>query len=191
MTDFFTDLAAGNKQYARTHRRLPSGVPARGLAVVTCMDARIDPLRVLHLKLGDAVILRVAGAQIDETVLRNLSVAKAALHLDRVLVMAHTDCAVNKLTAEELRAASEGVEIRLAGRGERNPEEALNRDLDALLRAPALREILIAGAVYDVGTGRVRITRRHGTERSSPTAQGTRTAPRGTARPGSPGGPAT
>lgn len=169
MTDFFTDLAARNELYARAHRRLPSGVPARGLAVVTCMDARIDPLRVLHLKVGDAVILRVAGAHIDETVLRNLSVARAALHVDRVLVMAHTDCAANRLTAEDLRAAYEGVEVRLTGRGERNPEEALNRDLDTLLRAPALRGIPIAGAVFDVVTGRVRITRRHGNERSSST----------------------
>lgn len=171
MPDFFTDLAAGNDVYARTHRRLRSGDPARGLAVVTCMDARIDPLRVLRLKLGDAVILRVAGAQVDETVLRNLSVAKAALHVDRILVMPHTDCAANKLTAEELRAASEGVEIRLTGRGERNPEEALNRDLDRLLRAPALRGTSIAGAVYDVVTGRVRITRRSGDERSPSTVQ--------------------
>ena len=170
MTDSFTDLAAGNERYARTHRRLSSGVPARRLAVVTCMDARIDPLRVLHLKPGDAVVLRVAGAQVDQTVLRDLSVATAALHVDRVLVMAHTDCAANKLTAEELRAASEGVEIRLDGRGERNPEEALNRDLDRLLRAPALGRMPIAGAVFDVVTGRIRITRRHGDERSSGTA---------------------
>ena len=192
MTDFLTDLAAGNELYARTHRRLVSGAPSRGLAVVTCMDARIDPLRVLHLTLGDAVIVRVAGAQVDATVLRNLSVAKAALHVDRVLVMAHTDCAANKLTAEELRAAADGVEIRLTGRGERNPEEALNRDLDALLGAPALRGISMAGAVFDVVTGRLRITRRHGDERSSPTTQGLRTALRGTARPGGPtGGPAT
>jgi len=169
MTDFFTDLTAGNERYARTHRRLSSAVPTRGLAVVTCMDARIDPLRALHLKVGDAVVLRVAGAQIDDKVLQDLSVARAALHVDRVLVMAHTDCAANKVTDEDLRAASEGVEIRLTGRGERNPEEVLNRDLDLLLRAPALRGIPIAGAVFDVVTGRVRITRRHGTERWSPT----------------------
>ena len=167
MTDVFDDLSAGNERYVRTHRRLASGVPARGLAVVTCMDARIDPLRVLHLKLGDAVIMRVAGARIDETVLSNLSVATAALHVHRVLVMAHTDCAANKVTAEELRAAAEGAQIRLTGRGERNPEEALNIDLEALRRAPALRGLPIAGAVLDVVTGRVRITRRHGDERSS------------------------
>jgi carbonic anhydrase len=167
MSDSFDDVAAGNERYVRTHRRLASGVPARGLALVTCMDARIDPLRVLHLKPGDAVVLRVAGAQVDETVTRNLSVAKAALHVDRVLVMAHTDCAANRLTAEDLRAAAEGVAIQLTGRGERNPEEALNRDLDALLRVPTLRGTPIAGAVLDVVTGRVRITRRHGRERSS------------------------
>ena len=166
MSDVFTDLAAGNERYVRTHRRLRSGVPARGLAVVTCMDARIDPLKILHLKPGDAVVLRVAGAQVDDTVLRHLLVARAALQVARVLVMAHTDCAANKLTAEEVRAASEGVEIRLTGRGERNPEEALNRDLDALLTAPALHGVRVAGAVFDVVTGRVRITRRHGDERA-------------------------
>lgn len=171
MTESFGDLTAGNERYARTHRRLASGVPARGLAVVTCMDARIDPLRVLHLKLGDAVVLRVAGAQVDETVLRNLAVAKAALHVDRVLVMAHTDCAAGKLTAEEVRAACEGVEVRLTGRGERNPEEALNRDLDLLLRNPALHGMPVAGAVLDVVTGRLRITRRHGGERPSHTGE--------------------
>lgn len=167
MTDTFTDLAAGNELYARTHRRLPSGVPARGLAVVTCMDARIDPLKVLHLKVGDAVVLRVAGAHVDERVLQDLAVARAALHVDHVLVMAHSDCAANKVTAEELQVASSGAQISLAGRGERNPEEALNRDLDVLLRAPALHGALIAGAVLDVVTGRVRITRRHGAERPS------------------------
>jgi carbonic anhydrase len=91
VSDVFADLAAGNERYARAHRRLPSVVPARGLAVVTCMDARIDPLRLLHLKVGDAVVLRVAGAQVDTRVLRDLSIARAALHVDRVLVMAHTD----------------------------------------------------------------------------------------------------
>ena len=165
MPDWFSDAAAGNERYARSHHRLPSGVPARGLAVVTCMDARIDPLRVLHLKPGDAVVLRVAGAQVDDTVLRSLLLAKAALHVERVLVMAHTDCAANRLTAEELRAACEGVEVRLTGRGERNPEEALNRDLDALLRTSALQGVPIAGGVYDVVTGRLRVTRRHGDAR--------------------------
>jgi carbonic anhydrase len=161
MGDAFTDLAAGNERYVRTHRRLRSGVPARGLALVTCMDARIDPLKVLHLKAGDAVVLRVAGAQVDDTVLRHLLVARAALHVDRLLVMAHTDCAANRLTGEDVRAAAEGAEVRLEGRGERNPEEALHRDLDLLLRTPALRELPLAGAVLDVVTGRLRVTRRH------------------------------
>lgn len=184
MSDVFADLVAGNEVHTRTHRRLPSGIPARGLAVVTCMDPRIDPLRVLHLRLGDAVVLRVAGARVDETVLRNVLVATAALHVDRVLVMAHTDCATNKLTAEELLAVTQGAEIRLTGRGERNPEEALNGDLDALLRVPALRELPLAGAVYDVVTGRLRITRRHGDERSSATGHGLRPALRDASRAG-------
>ena len=166
MADAFADVTSGNERYARAHRRLPSPAPARGLAVITCMDARIDPLRVLHLKTGDAVVLRVAGAQLDATVLRSLLLAKAALRVDRVLLMAHTDCAANRLSADELITAGEGVPVELAGRGERNPEEALNRDLDQLLRTPALSGVPIAGAVFDVVTGRMRITRRHSNERS-------------------------
>jgi carbonic anhydrase len=69
--------------------------PARRLAVLTCMDCRIDPLRALGLKLGDAVVLRNAGAQASEDVLRSLRMAHEALGVTFVQVVAHTDCAAH------------------------------------------------------------------------------------------------
>jgi carbonic anhydrase len=70
-----------------------SNRPARGLAVLMCMDCRIDPLRALGLSLGDAVVLRNAGATVSDDVLRSLQVANEALGVRAVHVIAHTDCA--------------------------------------------------------------------------------------------------
>jgi carbonic anhydrase len=67
--------------------------PARGLAVLTCMDCRIDPLAALGLSLGDAVVLRNAGATVSDDVLRSLAMAHEALGVRGVHVIAHTDCA--------------------------------------------------------------------------------------------------
>lgn len=72
-----------------------SNRPARELAVLTCMDCRIDPLTALGLKLGDAVVLRNAGAQASDDVLRSLRMAHEALGVSAVQVVAHTDCAAH------------------------------------------------------------------------------------------------
>jgi carbonic anhydrase len=73
---------------------LPSR-PARALAVLTCMDCRIDPLSALGLALGDAVVLRNAGAQVSDDVLRSLQLAHEALGVRAVHVIGHTDCAAH------------------------------------------------------------------------------------------------
>src|SRR5262245_18871433 len=67
--------------------------PARGLAVLTCMDCRIEPLSAHGLSLGDAVVLRNAGATVSDDVLRSLALAHEALGVRAVHVIAHTDCA--------------------------------------------------------------------------------------------------
>jgi carbonic anhydrase len=69
--------------------------PARGLAVLACMDCRIDPLAALGLSLGDAVVLRNAGATVSDDVLRSLHMAHEALGVRAVHVIAHTDCAAH------------------------------------------------------------------------------------------------
>lgn len=67
--------------------------PARGLAIVTCMDARIDPLGVLGLSLGDANVIRNAGATVSDDVLRSLHAAESLLGVVRAVLIGHTDCA--------------------------------------------------------------------------------------------------
>jgi carbonic anhydrase len=66
--------------------------PARRLAVLTCMDSRVDPLRDLHLVRGDAMILRNAGAQVSDDVERSLRMAQQNLGVSEVWLLAHSDC---------------------------------------------------------------------------------------------------
>jgi carbonic anhydrase len=82
--------------------------PARGLAVLTCMDCRIDPLRALGLSLGDAVVLRNAGAMVSDDVLRSLQMANEALGVRGVHVIAHTDCAAHD--GDDAAAIAEAVD---------------------------------------------------------------------------------
>jgi carbonic anhydrase len=109
----------------------PSREPARQLAVLTCMDCRIDPLRVLGLQVGDAVVLRNAGAQWSDDVVRSLRLSRG-LGVSRVHVLGHTDC-----------AAFEGDEEAAAAAASRTA---------ARIRA-AIPELHVEAAMLDVGTG--------------------------------------
>jgi carbonic anhydrase len=85
---------------------LPSR-PARGLAVLVCMDCRIDPLSALGLSLGDAVVLRNAGATVSDDVLRSIQLAHEALGVRAVHVIGHTDCAAHGRDDEAAAAEAE------------------------------------------------------------------------------------
>jgi carbonic anhydrase len=88
--------------------------PARALAILTCMDGRIDPLAALGLSLGDAVVLRNAGAQVSDDVLRSLQMAHEALGVRTVHVIAHTDCAAHGRDAEAAALEAENGAERIA-----------------------------------------------------------------------------
>jgi carbonic anhydrase len=101
----FDDLLAANRRY-RTEFHDPgvAGTAAKGLAVLTCIDSRIDPLAMLGLRAGDAKIIRNAGARVTDDSLRSLVLAANLLGVTRVCVVQHTDCAMVGQTDDELRA---------------------------------------------------------------------------------------
>jgi carbonic anhydrase len=90
----------------------PSKRPARRIAVLTCMDCRIDPLRALGLELGDAVVLRNAGAQFTDDVARSLRLARG-LGIEGVEVVGHTDCAAYEGDDEAAAAGAARAAARL------------------------------------------------------------------------------
>src|SRR5437764_15333511 len=102
----FADVLAANETYADGFRsRGLQARAAKGLAVLTCMDSRIEPLEMLGLRPGDAKILRNAGARVTDDVLRTLVLAHYLLGVDRAMVIAHTDCRMAAGGEEDVHAA--------------------------------------------------------------------------------------
>ncbi|MDA0632453.1 carbonic anhydrase [Nonomuraea sp. MCN248] len=158
--DAFDDLFAANAEFARTFKGSDlTGRAARGLAVVTCMDSRIDPLGLLGLRPGDAKILRNAGARVTDDVLRTLVLAVYLLGVERVLVMPHTDCGMTKATDAQVHQLTQdqGVDTRsLEFHMVPDQGEALRHDLTRITSSPFLPAGMpVTGAVYDVKTGRL------------------------------------
>lgn len=163
--DPFDDVWSGNAAYAAAfaHAEL-SGVAARGLTVVTCMDSRIDPLAVLGVGPGDAKIIRSAGARVTGEALRSLVLAVRLLGGQRILVMPHTDCGLVG-TDDEVRgklAAATGVDESAPEIASYRPEAiatvtaGLTEDIARIRAHPLLGPDLdLAAAVYDVHTGRL------------------------------------
>ncbi|MBE1586092.1 beta-class carbonic anhydrase [Nonomuraea angiospora] len=156
----FDDLYDANARFAKKFGDSGlTGRAGRGLAVVTCMDSRIDPLGLLGLKPGDAKILRNAGARVTDDVLRTLVLAVYLLGVERVLVMPHTDCGMAKVTDPDVHALTQerGVDTRsLEFHTVPDQSEALRHDLTRIRTSPFLPEGMpIAGAIYDVRTGRL------------------------------------
>jgi len=159
----FDDVLAGNATYAQQFQ--DDGKPGQaacGLAVVTCMDSRIDPLAMLGLQKGDAKILRNAGARVTEDVLRTLVLASALLGVERVLVVAHTDCGMTRRTDEQVQetvAERTGVDARsLDFRMIEDQRGTLAQDVQRVRSWPFLKHVPVAGCVYDVRTGALELT---------------------------------
>jgi carbonic anhydrase len=159
--DPFAPELAANATYAE-HFSLAGLEPiaASGLAVVTCMDSRIEPLQMLGLRPGDAKILRNAGARVTDDVLRTLVLAVHLLGVRRILVVPHLNC---RMTAEdeaqvhEAIFAASGVDTRsLELRPSPNLRAALRADLQRIRSSPYLPgDVAVGGAIYDVATGRL------------------------------------
>jgi carbonic anhydrase len=160
-TEIFSDVLEGNAAYAGHFPGTGlSGRAARGLAVVTCMDSRIEPLQLLGMVQGDVKILRNAGARVTDDVLRTLVLAAYLLDVTRVLVMPHTHCKMASATEEEIHAQileehgvdTNSVEFRTVP----DQEAALAYDVRRIRSYPLLpATLVVAGAVYDVHTGSI------------------------------------
>jgi carbonic anhydrase len=135
-----------------------AGTAARALAVLTCIDSRIDPLAMLGLRAGDAKIIRNAGARVTDDALRSLILAVNLLGVSRVCVVQHTNCAMVDCTEEEIRArieAQRGVDT--AGwdfLATTDQLATLRHDMALIEQCPLLpSDLQVAGFVFDVHSG--------------------------------------
>lgn len=134
--------------------------PGRKLALVVCMDARIDPLAAFGLQIGDAHVIRNAGGRMAEA-LRSLAISQTLLGTEEVAVVHHTDCGMLTFTDEEIRdrlRRERGADAdHVAFQPFRDLDESVRADLRAYRSSPLVRQdIPVRGFVYDVRTGAVR-----------------------------------
>jgi carbonic anhydrase len=155
----FDDVLASNEEYAS--RFVDTGLPgqaAKGLAVVTCMDSRIDPLHMLGLEPGEAKILRNAGGRVTDDVLRTLVLATHLLGVKRILVVEHTDCKMASATDDQVHQTifdASGIDTRsLEFRTMDDQKASLAGDVQRVCSSPYLpKGIAVGGFLYDVRTG--------------------------------------
>ncbi len=155
----FDDLLAANRTYAE-HFTLSGfdGIAHAGVAIVTCMDSRIDPLRLLGLKPGDAKIVRNPGGRVTEAALEAVILGVHLLGVDRVLVVPHTRCAVATHTQAQLRervseSAGQDATWQIFHVVE-DQEAALREDVRKIRTHPLVPDtVAVGGFIYDVDTG--------------------------------------
>jgi carbonic anhydrase len=144
-------LLTANEGYAAARSNVGSPIPLQRLAVVTCMDARIDVFAALGLHLGEAHVIRNAGGRVTDDVLRSLAVSIHLLGVDTVVVMQHTKCGLAGVSDEELHART-GADLEFFAFDDH--AEALREDIDQLTSTTYLRPLhIVAGFVFDVETG--------------------------------------
>jgi carbonic anhydrase len=165
----FDDLLAANARYADTFE-LGGLEPraARGLAVLTCIDSRIEPLAMLGLAPGDAKILRNAGARVTDDMLRTLVLAVHLLGVNRIAIVHHTNCRMVGATDDELRTIlAEETGIDTSGwtfHAVPDQPAVVAEDLAALRECPLLpSDVPVAAFLYDVESGRLTPFARAGT----------------------------
>jgi carbonic anhydrase len=156
------EILAANERYASSFDRGGlSSPPARNFAVVTCMDARLDPIAFLGLEVGDAHVIRNAGGVVSDDALRSLVVSHWLLGTREALVIAHTKCGMTGFTNEELRdklrreAGADASDVDFLPFADL--EQSVRDGVKLIEDSPLLPDSFRAsGFVYEVETGRLR-----------------------------------
>jgi carbonic anhydrase len=137
-----------------------SAQPRRKLAVLACMDARVDPARLLGLEEGDAHVIRNAGGVVTDDALRSLAISQHLLGTEEIVVIAHTDCGMLTFTDDEF---ADGLERetgeRPGWRAHAFPdlEQGVRDGIERIRSSPFVpRTDSVRGFVYEVETGRLR-----------------------------------
>jgi carbonic anhydrase len=155
----FDDLLAANADFAAEFAYSGfDGIAKAGVAIVTCMDSRIDPLRMLGLQAGDAKIFRNPGGRVTPQALEALVMGVHLLNVKRILVVPHTRCAVASNSEDEIRArveASAGVDASWQPFNVVTDQvKALNEDVHKVASHPLIGDrALVGGFIYDVDSG--------------------------------------
>jgi carbonic anhydrase len=153
------DLLANNARYAESFsgpRPLP---PAKGVAVVACMDARLDVYRILGLEEGEAHVIRNAGGVITDDEIRSLAISQRLLGTSEIILIHHTDCGMLTFTDDEFKKSIQddvGVKPPWAAEAFGDLDEDVRQSIARIKGSPFVpNKDSVRGFVFDVETGKL------------------------------------
>ncbi len=155
------DLLANNESYAASFDKADLPLPpARKLAVVACMDARLIPTKVLGLEEGDAHVIRNAGGVVSDDVIRSLTISQRLLGTEEIILIHHTDCGMLTFTDDDFKRSIEadtGIKPEWAAEAFADLDSDVRQSIARIKASPFIpRKDAIRGFVYEVETGRLR-----------------------------------
>jgi len=134
--------------------------PAKKVAVVACMDARLNPYGLLGLEEGDAHVIRNAGGVITDDEIRSLSISQHLLGTEEIILIHHTDCGMLTFSDDEFRGRLEqeiGIKPEWAAEAFADLEQDVRQSLRRITTSPFIpRTDKVRGFIYEVETGRLR-----------------------------------
>ena len=155
------ELLQNNAAYAESFEKgdlqLP---PARGVAVVACMDARLDVHKILGLQEGDAHVIRNAGGVITDDEIRSLTISQRLLGTREIVLIHHTDCGMLTFSDDELKAQIHedvGLKPHFSMESFSDLEEDVRQSIARIKASPFIsHKESVRGFIYEVETGRLR-----------------------------------
>lgn len=155
------DLLRNNEAYAEAFDKgdLPLP-PAKGVAVVACMDARLNVYGMLGLQEGDAHVIQNAGGVITDDEIRSLAISQRLLGTREIILIHHTDCGMLTFTDDDVKAqiqAETGIKPEFALEAFSDLEEDVRQSIARIKASPFIpHKDAVRGFVYEVETGRLR-----------------------------------
>lgn len=155
------DLLRNNEEYARSFDKADLPLPpAKGLAVVACMDARLDVHKMLGLEEGDAHVIRNAGGVVTDDEIRSLAISQRLSGTTEIVLIHHTDCGMLTFTDDDLKGqiqADVGIKPHFSMEAFSDLEEDVRQSIARIKASPFVpNKDSVRGFVYEVETGRLR-----------------------------------
>lgn len=154
------EFEAANQNYVASFNKGDLALPpARKVAVVVCMDARLDPAKMLGLEEGDAHVIRNAGGRTIDA-LRSLVISQQLLGTREIVIIHHTDCGMLTFSDETIRAQVRDGELKsnadhIAFLPFTDLKQSVLDDIAFLKSSPLLLDVPITGYIYEVATGKI------------------------------------
>jgi carbonic anhydrase len=158
------ELLKNNEAYAAAFDKADLPIPpARKVAVVACMDARLNVFDALGLGEGDAHVIRNAGGVVTDDEIRSLAISQRLLGTEEIILIHHTDCGMLKFTDDEFKASIEqdtGIKPQWAVEAFSDLEADVRQSIARIKASPFIpNKESIRGFIYEVETGRLREVR--------------------------------